>query len=466
VAVFTSEKMLLDFTSDKGRIQEALAQLQPSARSRHRGTGQLSADSAISDYQALEMLQTEDCSHDNAWLVATAPTGGCNPGMPLDGRTPNQPSNVHIQELKMKARAVAEESAVQARGNLQQLEAVTKYLAQAPGLRTVILVSSGFLSQSEQAQLDRITEEAVRSQVVINSLDPKGLAVGMREADATRNTFSADPHVNSAMHQMDAAREFAAADVMAEFAQGTGGEFIHNENDLKAGFARLAGQPAHYVLAFTPRDLKPDGKYHELKVTLADKQRGFSIQARRGYFAPSKKSDVPMDVAAGNKQPEPIAIEPKQPAAEAHANAKPVSPAINLLEEKTRAALNSQEEAAALPIGIEVSPTGGSTGGEAGLSVLTHLDIKPMHLRKDAGQNIDTITFTVGVFDPAGTLVSAKQRSVKLNATDEQLAGLKENGVEITTSFPLKPGSYRVRAVVAESEEQKVAATSRDAVVQ
>ena len=77
--------------------------------------------------------------------------------------------------------------------------------------------------------------------------------------------------------------------MLAQVAEGTGGEFFHNNNDLKAGFGRLAGSPGSYILAFAPKDLKPDGKFHQLKVTLAEKESAYSIQARRGYFAPGMK---------------------------------------------------------------------------------------------------------------------------------------------------------------------------------
>jgi hypothetical protein len=49
-------------------------------------------------------------------------------------------------------------------------------------------------------------------------------------------------------------RTLVAAQVLEEIAQGTGGEFFHNNNDLKAGFGALAGSPAYYTLAFSPKD--------------------------------------------------------------------------------------------------------------------------------------------------------------------------------------------------------------------
>src|SRR3989442_5629821 len=45
-----------------------------------------------------------------------------------------------------------------------------------------------------------------------------------------------------------------------------------------------------YVLGFSPQNLKSDGSFHTLKVTLGTKEK-YALQARRGYFAPQAKTD-------------------------------------------------------------------------------------------------------------------------------------------------------------------------------
>jgi VWFA-related protein len=77
---------------------------------------------------------------------------------------------------------------------------------------------------------------------------------------------------------------------MAELADGTGGTYFHNSNDLDAGFRKLTLAPEYlYLLEFTPQDVKQDGSYHRLKVKVDES--GLKLQARRGYYAPkaSKK---------------------------------------------------------------------------------------------------------------------------------------------------------------------------------
>jgi VWFA-related protein len=77
---------------------------------------------------------------------------------------------------------------------------------------------------------------------------------------------------------------------MASIADGTGGTFFHNNNDLGAGLAGLTAVPEWvYLLEFSSENVKPDGTYHRLKVKVD--REDVQIQARRGYFAskPEKK---------------------------------------------------------------------------------------------------------------------------------------------------------------------------------
>ena len=281
IAIFTAEKMLSDFTSDPHRIHVALMQLH--ASSRGPANEHLCPD--LSDYQAYQILQSNDMESD-AWRVAIAEARSCPVTAFSPPSNPSMVNSSELQPIRMLAQRIVDQAQDLTRANLQQCEKVVKYIAEAPGQRSIVLVSPGFLSQSEQYTLDRIIDRALHDQVVINSLDPKGLALLLRESDASANTtILPDPRATQARFHLDASKEFVGADVLAEMAQGTGGEFFHSDNDLKAGFAALTEEPSHYILAFTPRDVKWDGKFHPLKVTFTAKEKGRTIQARRGYFA-------------------------------------------------------------------------------------------------------------------------------------------------------------------------------------
>lgn len=75
--------------------------------------------------------------------------------------------------------------------------------------------------------------------------------------------------------------------VMGELADGTGGTFFHNSNDLQGGLEQLMIGPEYlYLLEFSLADVKRDASYHPLSVKV--NRGGLHVQARRGYFAPRR----------------------------------------------------------------------------------------------------------------------------------------------------------------------------------
>jgi VWFA-related protein len=459
VAIFTSEEVLSDFTSDPKQIHEALFKLHVSARALTRN---LDCPS-LSDYQALQITENPNDQNIDAWKLANDEMAHCGSGFQLPssataagsggsaGMGNSPPSQGSVggpgagsggggsgQILNM-ARNIVYQAEILARTNLQELEQVVKYISQKPGERSIILVSPGFLSQSELFQLDRIIDHALRSQVVISSLDPKGLAVLMRESDASLK--SAPLGALSAAHNLDSDREFVATSVLAAVAEGTGGEFFHNSNDLKAGFGALAGSPVYYILAFAPRDIKPDGKFHALKVTLAEKQKGFSIQARRGYFAPKNEEQ-------GETQIKELELSSTAPRPEA----------------QIQEAILSKADIAQLPVELSTKLSKGQ-GETRELSLFTRLDAKPLHFHKEGEHNLNTVTFLFAVFDQGENLIEAQQRRAKVSVLDGQLPDLFKTGVYLNLSFQLKPGTYRVREVVTDSEDHQMTTVTRSVTI-
>ena len=333
----------------------------------------------------------------------------------------------------MLSRKIQEQSQIQSRANLQELAKVVNYVSQMPGQRTVVLVSPGFLTRSEQFDLDQIIDHALRAQVVISSLDPRGMANLTREGDASHSYMP----VGSELHRLDSERESAARDVLEEVAQGTGGEFRHNTNDLQTGFAVPAGSAAYY-LGFAPTDMKLDGKFHDLKVELAEKHAGFSLQARRGYFAPRSEAEA----AASAEQGAPIDSEAQT-------------------KEQIREAVYSRTDLQQLPVTMEVKVF--STKTEDRELVLSgRLDTKTLHLRKEGQRNLNNVTFVSAIFDQKDNLVQLQRGQAKLEAPDAQLQQVLSAGLKMDSTFELKPGIYRVREVVTDSEDHHITTLSRN----
>jgi VWFA-related protein len=432
VAIFTSGTMLSDFTADQKQIHDALFKLHasPQALSHVRECPNLS------DYQARQIEQFGDDLTTDAWKMALDECRAC--GCPAGGvagkiskgstETAGDETQAYIRNL---ARRVVDQSAMQSRSNLSELEHVVTYLSRIPGQRTVVLVSPGFQSESEQRQLDRIVDLSLRSQVVISTLDPKGLAIMMREADASGGyTPGIESGVIAAQHAMDWQREAVASNVLAEVAEGTGGEFFRNSNDLQAGLGALAGSPVYYTLAFAPSDSKPDGKFHPLKVTLTGQEKGLAIQARLGYFADTKGADVTQRAADAQSQIS------EAVASNVDTTQFPVTLSAQVAEEK---------------------------GGDARVvSLFVHLDTTPLHFQREGDRNVNTVTFVSAVFDENGKLIDSQQRHATMNILDAQLPELFKRGIDADMTFHLKPGVYRIREVVTDSAEHHMTTFSKN----
>ncbi len=174
---------------------------------------------------------------------------------------------------------------------LLTVKEVVSKMAGLPGQRSLILVSPGFYTVTFEAMAlkSQILDLAARSNVTISALDARGLYT--TNPDVSQ---SGDTTTYALMRSLSSQRQRDSMamneDVMAEFAEGTGGTFIHNTNDLQGGFERLAAAPEYlYLLELSLQNVKPDGAYHKLKVKL--NQEGLKLQARRGYYAPKPASD-------------------------------------------------------------------------------------------------------------------------------------------------------------------------------
>ena len=436
VAIFTTSLMLTDFTTDPGQIHEALLKLH--ANPHNLRVGYQCPD--LSDYQAQQILRGST-GDSEAWYAALAEARRCNPvEFPSLGS-----SSALKTAVEMLARKIDDDTNRQTSTTVHALQYALNYVARMPGQRVLILVSPGFLSESAQSQVDKVLDTALGSQTVVNSLDPKGLGVRLREFDASRYGEPAGQEL-VATHAADSDREAAVSSVLREFAQGTGGELFHDSNDLAAGFRTLIAPAARYILAFGPVRTKRERGFHSLKVSLAEPHPGYSIRTRSGYLLTS--DEVPSKNIKEDST---------------HPSGAPLNPASSLevqAIEEIREALNSKNDVTQLPMELAAKPVP-SQGGSQDLSVAMHVDLRPLHFHKDAGHNVNRVTFVVAVFDLNDKVLAVKLRHAILNVPDDRLSALIHDGMDVEITFALKPGSYRLRAVVSDSEEHRITALSR-----
>src|ERR1700685_4575483 len=255
-AIFTTSGLTtLGFTDDKSKLRETLIALHPHPISSYMTKGNCPE---MSLYEADLIVNKRDPDVLKVKAIEAAQCGPSSGGVPLVDPTMTI-TNLAVGVL----RAGEQESHVA----LDSLNAVVRRVSQMPGQRTVVLASPGFLTPDMEYQYSDIIDHAVHSQVVINSLDARGLYVIIPFGDASHNLpvlqgdavtpKMAVPYPPSfSVTLMQTAAAAANADLLAVLADGTGGMFFHNNNDFNEGFQRLADTPEDsYVLGFTPQAL-------------------------------------------------------------------------------------------------------------------------------------------------------------------------------------------------------------------
>jgi VWFA-related protein len=172
--------------------------------------------------------------------------------------------------------------------NLYFLRFILNGMTPLPGQHVLILISSGFFTPDSEAITikSEILDIAARTNTVINALDARGLYTTNQGAEAAvRIDQDSEQDTERLVDRIRRESMAANADVMGELADGTGGTFYHNSNDLEAGLRALISGPHYtYLLAFSPANTKP-GAHHSLKVKV--NEPGLRVQARRGYSTPA-----------------------------------------------------------------------------------------------------------------------------------------------------------------------------------
>lgn len=410
----TSGQTTLDFTDDRAKLHETLNRLLPRPI-----TGMTEPNSCppISFYQADLIVNKRD---QNALQTGIDDYVRC-------ANLPPQAIASALPAVESAASGVLTSGEHESRIALGVLHDAIRRIMAMPGQRNLVLVSPGFLTPDMEYEYYQVVDRALRAQVVINALDARGLYAPVPGGDASSEghpdipipgqLIQATPHA-----VLQLAEASAQEDILSVLAYGTGGNFFHNNNDMDEGLRRLAEAPEYYyILGFTPQDLKTDGKFHTLKVTLKSRPK-YDLQARRGYFAPRQ--------------------------------------ALSAAEEAKREIEDevlSSEELHDLPVVLHTQFFKASDNS-AKLTVMARVDVKRLHYKQAEDRNQNDLTIVTAVFDRNGNFLQANEKVVQMRWKNETLQAKLAAGITLRTSFNVKPGRYMVRVVARDTEQQLMSA--------
>jgi VWFA-related protein len=392
----TSGRVVLDFTADPEKLSQALDRITPQGRAAVNGRCP-----DLSYYVAYLVAGLDD---QGAIALATGLASEC--GLITNPR----------RAAQIAAEQVLREFTVQTQAVLAAIKIAARRISIMPGSRTLVLVSPGFITPELESAVNDVIDRAVRSGVVINTLDARGVWVLPGFDAATR---SESPGLSRLKRQYANDEQHAQSTVLKQLAEGTGGLTFSN-NDFQEGFRRLTAAPeVAYILGFAPATLKADGSYHKLKVTLGTR-KGLTIQARKGYFAP--KHDV-------------------DPAGQA--------------KEEIENAVFSRDEIRDIPVTLRARVAQGK------LTVEAHFEIGGIRFVRENGHNRSSVTATMGLFDDGGNYLKGVQEVVDLDFPDDKLAAAIASGRAVRADFDAPGGNCLVRVVLRDNDGHMSSTSAR-----
>jgi VWFA-related protein len=409
-AVFTtSGQVEQSFTADREKLENALQKIMPHSLSEKSPSN----CPPMTFYEAYQIVEAKDPT---ALQVAAQDARACAGA---------GPDAAILAQVAAQGELTAGESEIQF--SFRNLDALIRRMGGLPGRRVIVLMSPGFFVTPSMHESGDIIDRATKANIVINTIDARGLYVSSVN-DASVQTLGANANIAALRTSFILAEEKIQDDILAELADGTGGLFFHNRNDIDQGLLQAAAEPeVSYVLGFSPQNLKLDGKYHHLKVAFTSKQK-WNLQARHGYFAPR-----------GTADPEAVA------------------------KEEIQQAIFSQEEMRDLPLDCQTQFFKSANGVR--LSVVARVDTQGLKFRKADDRNSAKLSVVTVIFDENGNLLTGLERELDLRLKDETLQRMNKTGISVKSNFDLQSGAFLVRIVVRDSEGGQMAAMNRGVVI-
>ncbi len=205
-AIFTtSGQTVLDFTDDRDKLNAAAVKIAP-----HPQFVPLTCPgmSAMEAFRITDLELMGNCSRKGAVeAVAAHCAKDLSEGM---------------GKARDAAQLILGAIEISARSTLSTMKNAVRAMSEKPGQRILVFASSGFIRPYSLVQeTGALIDQAIRSRVIISSMDARGLVA---------------PHGGVPLNPME---EAARSDFLWEMAYGTGGKFIHNTNDLEGAFVEV-----------------------------------------------------------------------------------------------------------------------------------------------------------------------------------------------------------------------------------
>jgi VWFA-related protein len=171
---------------------------------------------------------------------------------------------------------------------LAAIEAVAEILKDIPGRKSVVHFTGGITQTGEEnrSQLQAATDAANRSNVAIYTVDARGLLAEIPGGDATTGAASGTAMFSgNSVYAQTQSRE-DSRETLATLASDTGGKSFFDLGDFGDAFRAVQNDgTGYYLVGYYSTDGARDGRWRNVKVSVANLPAGAHIHYREGYYA-------------------------------------------------------------------------------------------------------------------------------------------------------------------------------------
>jgi VWFA-related protein len=278
------------------------------------------------------------------------------------------------------------------------------------GRKSVVLVSEGFVYDTQLAEFKRLIDSSRRVNAAIYFVNGRGLE-GLPDAlTAEYSTILPVEDLGFAFSQAAETTEGSES-----LAADSGGFTLRNSNDLASGLKRISDETrAYYLVGYNPTNSARDGGFRKIEVRVRGR-RGLQIRARKGYYAPSDEA-----------RPAP------RPGTD---------PAF-------QAALDSPYELEDVPLRMTHFVREETTVDTARVFVAAEVDIRRLGLQEEDGQSVGSLQYLLATVQREGGQFFRFDQTLDLALPAETREQMSRTWLPIVREVELRSGRYRAKLVV------------------
>jgi VWFA-related protein len=171
---------------------------------------------------------------------------------------------------------------------LYAIRMIAKSLERVEQRKSLLYFSGGLTRQGieNQASMRAATNEAVKANMAIYSVDSRGLEALPPVGNASTGSLRGNAAYGGGSMQSNLDANFGSQEVLATLSADTGGKAFFDSNDFGPAFQQVQHDTeAYYIVGFHSTNTARDGSYRHLTVKV--NRSDVKIDYRPGYYAPA-----------------------------------------------------------------------------------------------------------------------------------------------------------------------------------